>query len=52
MQVTKVSYVPYPSKKMDNNDWVAVLKVNPQNFNEMPNEEMGIVSKVNVPFHV
>ena len=52
MQAIQVCYVPYLCKKMDNNDWVAVLKVKPRNVIELPNEEVTIVSKVNVSFQV
>ena len=52
MQATQVCYVPYPSNKKDNDHWAAVLKVKPRNVIELPNEEVTIVSKVNVSFQV
>ncbi|KAH0665409.1 hypothetical protein KY285_026615 [Solanum tuberosum] len=52
MQATQVCYVPYPSKKKDKDDWVAILKVKPRNVIELPNEEVATVSEVNVPFQV
>ncbi|KAM3233113.1 hypothetical protein P3L10_018472 [Capsicum annuum] len=44
MQATQVCYVPYPSKKKDKEDWLAVLKVKPQNVIELPVEEVVITS--------
>ncbi|KAH0773679.1 hypothetical protein KY290_010816 [Solanum tuberosum] len=52
MQATQVSYVPYPSKKKDKDDWAAILKVKPRNVIELLNEEVATVSEVNVPFQV
>ncbi|KAM3301676.1 hypothetical protein P3S67_016178 [Capsicum chacoense] len=52
MQATEVCYVPYPSKKKDKKDWLAVLKVKPQNVIELPVEEVVITSELNVPFQV
>ena len=52
MQATQVCYVPYPKKKKENDDWVALLKVKPQNLIELPNEEVAIVSEVNISFQV
>ncbi|KAM3362571.1 hypothetical protein P3S68_017425 [Capsicum galapagoense] len=52
MQATQVCYVPYPSKKKDKEDWLAVLKVKPQNVIELPIEEVVITSELNVPFQV
>ncbi|KAM3285741.1 hypothetical protein P3S67_024540 [Capsicum chacoense] len=46
------SYVPYPSKKKDKEDWLPVLKVKPQNVIELPVEEVVITSELNVPFQV
>ncbi|KAM3217068.1 hypothetical protein P3L10_026511 [Capsicum annuum] len=50
MQATQVCYVPYPSKKKDKNDWLAVLKVKPQNVIELPVEEVVKTSELNVLF--
>ncbi|KAM3378376.1 hypothetical protein P3S68_010789 [Capsicum galapagoense] len=52
MQATQVCYVPYPSKKKDKEDWLAVLKVKPRNVIELPVEEVVITSELNVPFQV
>ncbi|KAM3395423.1 hypothetical protein P3S68_004429 [Capsicum galapagoense] len=52
MQATEVCYVPYPSKKKDKKDWLAVLKVKPQNVIELPVEEVVITLELNVPFQV
>ncbi|WMV28347.1 hypothetical protein MTR67_021732 [Solanum verrucosum] len=47
MQATQMCYVPYPSKKKDKIDWLAVLKVV-----ELPDEEVGPTPELNVPFQV
>ncbi|KAM3252274.1 hypothetical protein P3L10_006344 [Capsicum annuum] len=52
MQTTQVCYVPYPSKKKNKEDWLAVLKVKPQNVIELLVEEVVITSELNVPFQV
>lgn len=51
-QSTQVCYVPYPSKKKDKGDWVAVLKVKPRNVIELPDEEVAKTSEPNAPFQV
>ena len=52
MQATQVCYIPYPRKKKDNDDWVAVLKIKPKNVIKLPNEEVAIISEINVQFQV
>jgi len=52
MQATQVCYVSYPNKKKDKDDWVAVLKVKPQNVIELLDEGVETTSELNVPFQV
>ncbi|WMV28792.1 hypothetical protein MTR67_022177 [Solanum verrucosum] len=52
MQATQVCYVPYPSKKKDKIDWLAVLKVKPRNVVELPDEKVAPTPELNVPFQV
>ncbi|KAM3250417.1 hypothetical protein P3L10_004486 [Capsicum annuum] len=52
IQATQVCYVPYPSKKKDKYDWLAVLMVKPQNVIELPVEEEMTTLELNVPFQV
>ncbi|KAM3202871.1 hypothetical protein P3L10_030496 [Capsicum annuum] len=52
MQATQVCYVPYPSKKKNKDNCLAVLKVKPQNVVELPVEEGVKTSELNVPFQV
>ncbi|PHT86400.1 hypothetical protein T459_08506 [Capsicum annuum] len=52
MQATQVCYVSYPSKKKNKDDWVAVLKIEPQNVVELPDEEIEIAAELNIPFQV
>ncbi|OIS96767.1 hypothetical protein A4A49_60732 [Nicotiana attenuata] len=52
MQATQVCYVPYPNKRKDKEDWVAVLNVEPRHVVELPDEEVMAVSDANLPFQV
>ncbi|OIT05561.1 hypothetical protein A4A49_24344 [Nicotiana attenuata] len=52
MQATQVCYVPYPSTKKDKDDWVAVLKVKPQDVIELPDEAITSAPEPTLPFQV
>ncbi|KAK6803503.1 hypothetical protein RDI58_001287 [Solanum bulbocastanum] len=52
IQATQVCNVPYPSKKKDKIDWLAVLKVKPHNVVELLDEEVAPIPELNVPFRV
>ncbi|XP_070041084.1 uncharacterized protein [Nicotiana tomentosiformis] len=52
MQATQVCYVPYPSTKKDNDDWVAVLKVKLPDVIELLDEAITSIPEPNFPFQV
>ncbi|OIT27044.1 hypothetical protein A4A49_61041, partial [Nicotiana attenuata] len=52
MQATQVCYVPYPSKRKDKKDRLAVLKVKPRHVVELPDEEVMAISDANLLFQV
>ncbi|KAH0688816.1 hypothetical protein KY289_016174 [Solanum tuberosum] len=52
MQATQVCYMSYPSTKKDKDDWLAVLKVNPRDVIELPDEGVITIPEPNLPFQV
>ncbi|XP_049390107.1 uncharacterized protein LOC125854565 [Solanum stenotomum] len=52
MQATQVCYLSYPSTKKEKDDWLAVLKVNPRDVIELPDEGVITIPEPNLPFQV
>lgn len=50
MQATQVCFVPYPSMRMQNADWLAVCKVKPRGWVDLENKEVEASVDKNVPF--